>query len=261
MTHSISAFYQCYKQPKALLRTLSSFKQFYSQSEIELISDGGGYNYVAIADHFNIHYRQLSKRTGEVANSTVFSRRQDIIEWIARLVEAAKNTKGEYLLLLEDDVVVLKKIESQLPYDINGANKKEFLGEKMEEYLLRMGKNAPTKKNRFFYGGCGGSIFKASFLVKNFSDHKLIESIIVELEPYREGRHLEIYSTDYWISLLTYYVGGTIGRYNGFCEKWERVYWWRKYIMKNIEVVHQDKTFYNKPLLKREKQLLGEFLK
>lgn len=259
MPPTISAFYQCYKQPKAFLYALKNFRQYYPDSMIVLISDGGGYDYTQAAQYFHCDYSRLPERTGELANSTIFSKRQDFLDWLDRFVAAANKMSEDYIMLLEDDVVVRRPITSALPFDINGANTKEFLGRKMEAYLQSQGVVGTGKGGRIFYGGCGGALFKKSFILEHFSDRAAVEKILTACEPYREGRHLTFYSTDYWISVLTYYVGGTIGNYDGFAEQWQWDVWLRKNIFNSIEVLHQDKSRYNQPPNEGECAILGTY--
>jgi hypothetical protein len=257
MQPTISAFYQCYKQPKAFLHALTAFRQHYPDSTIVLISDGGGYDYTQAAAYFHCRYSQLPLRTGELANSTIFSRREDFLDWLERFVVAAKQMTEDYIMLLEDDVTVCKPIHSPLLFDINGANTKEFLGKKMERYLQSRGVKANARNGRIFYGGCGGALFRRTFIIEHFADRQKVSDMLTACEPYREGRHLTFYSTDYWISVLTYCVGGTIGNYQGFSEQWQWNVWIRRHILNNIEVLHQDKRLYNKPLDTDEQKIIG----
>ena len=253
---SIGATYQCYKQPKAMLFALSSFRKFYPNSSVNLISDNG-YDYSHVAKHFNCTYQHLDKHSGSIVSSTIFSDKIQIISWLSRLIETAKNSKEDYLIILEDDVWVLNKV-SLVKYDLNGINIYEYkLGKNITSFLKTKNNAIPKNMKKYFYGGCGGAIISKKFILDNFSDISNIEKVITELEYYREKIYTKIYTTDYWLTVLVLYFNGTIGQYPGFCETWHSDYYYRRYISKNIEILHQYKNYYNKNLSSDEIKIIG----
>jgi len=52
---SLGAFLQCYKEPLATYKCLESFRSFYPDSSIVLLSDNG-YDYSEMAKHFHCIY-------------------------------------------------------------------------------------------------------------------------------------------------------------------------------------------------------------
>lgn len=246
----IAAFYQCYKQPKSVIATLESFRKFYPEATIFLISDGG-YDYATLARHFNCIY-VYNKRIGQ--DLGIISKKIDgILSWLDRLIDAAGKIKEEYIMILEDDVRVFSKV-SEINYDLNGINTEVKIGRELTNFLKEGGAQIPSSCKNYYFGGCGGSIIKKDFLLKNF---KNLDNATKELIPFLDEEHKSSYVSDYWLSVLFLYFGGRIGQYKGFCEKWYLTYLLRKRILKNISVLHFDKSFNNQRLNEEEINILG----
>lgn len=130
----IAAFYQCYKQPKAFLATVQSYRKFYSCETLSIISDGGGFDYSKAAETFNANYQKLEQATGD-KKALMFDEKDKLLNWLERFYNAALHTKEDFILLLEDDVLVLNKITSELNFDINGVNTNERIDKKIAEIL------------------------------------------------------------------------------------------------------------------------------
>jgi hypothetical protein len=249
----IGAFYQCYKQPKAFLDVLGHFRAVYPDATIVAISDGG-FDYAEAARHFNCDYHHGEH--GVPGAGTIFNDKNALIQWFTRLLETAQRIKEDYILLLEDDVQVLKPV-SGLSFDLNGVNKREKLGRKLTDFLKTKNPSIPFGTVNYFYGGCGGTIIKKEFLLQRIRTIENIIRAIDDIGKYTVEPHSTRYASDYYLTAIILYYGGSIGNYKGFCERWRTIYPFRRYILKNIEVVHQDKGLYDKALTVDERKLFG----
>lgn len=250
---TIGVFYQCYKRPKAFLEVMKSFRSVYPSSKMVVISDNG-YDYGKIASKFNFDFSSLSERSCD-GRQAVFRGTEAVVSWLTRLYEATKKIKEDYIIILEDDVLVFKTIKN-LNYDLNGINPYEYIGEEVTEFLKERNKNIPNSARDYFYGGCGGSILRRDFILNNFVPDNF-QKIADEIDTHIKGRHEHTYFSDYWLTLFVLYYGGSVGQYEGFCEKWHSDYWYRKNILNNISVLHQEKKYYNTSLTKEESDLFG----
>ena len=232
---SIGAFYQCHKRPKSVIATLESFRKFYPDSDVYLVCDGG-FDYENLAQHFNCQYEYCS-RVGN-GQATMFATKQDILNWLGRLLKAAQSIKEDYILILEDDVRVLNKIQ-ELTFDLNGINPHERIGINMTEFLKGRNSTMLPLEN-YYYGGCGGSLINKKFLLDNF---KNLDTVYDLLDGLKEGRWKDIIASDYYLTVLTLYFGGTVGQYKGFCETWHKMYKIKRFL-NMVSVVHQDKSLY-----------------
>ena len=252
---SVGAFYQCYKRPKSFLAALGSFRNVYPDSDVVLFSDGG-FDYSHAARKFNCSYSRKSKRSGD-GESTYFEDTSALLSWFDRLYHAALSIRQDYILLLEDDVRVLRRVQGLL-FDVNGINENEKLGREMTSFLKKNGAAIPSKCDDYFYGGCGGALIRRSFILEKLAP-KNIAPQISTLHPFAKEQQAKRRPSDYFLTSLTLLNGGTVGQYGGFCEKWRTSYFLRRYILRDIEVVHQEKSLYDKDIDSEEASILGNY--
>ncbi len=248
---TVGAYFQCFKQPKSTIATISSFRNAYPDSTVTVISDGG-FNYSDMCNLYKCNF-SLEKRLGS-AVGVVTSERKNIILWFERLINAAKSISEDYIMILEDDVRVFSPVKN-LVFDLNGINDEVTLGKHMTAFLKSKNKHIPASAKNYYFGGCGGTIVRRQFLINHFRD---IESTITLLEKYLDADKKLRYVSDYWLSVLILYFGGTIGNYRGFCETWYFTYLFRRYILRNIKTLHFDKSLHDLPLTDAERALLGD---
>jgi glycosyltransferase involved in cell wall biosynthesis len=236
----IAGFYQCYKQKKAFENSIYNFRKIYPNSTLNVYNDGGDASLEEIVKKYNGNYTYCNKISNGIA--LIFNNTNQIIEWILRLRECINKTKESYIMLVEDDVLVMKKTnKDSLKFDLNGCNYDVGYPDSINQYI--MSKNNNMKDKKIFYGGCGGCILRTSFYRKIFENVEEIKSLIntyIELGG--------VNASDCILSFLTYITivdekNGTIGQYDGFAEKWYPNFDER---MKNkdIEVLHQYKDLY-----------------
>ena len=245
---TIGAFYPCYKRPKAVIQALSSFREHYPDSVVYMVCDGG-YDYSQLAEHFHCVYSHETQ-LGD-GKTTILSDTTKVVAYLQRLYSAAVAIKEDYILLLEDDVSVMKPVDDALPYSINGTYWKAILWPKEIAFLKkRGGTHVPCWAPLYFFGAWGGCILNRAFVLKHFTDIErdvaLIESNIGSKVMY----------SDILMSLITLLHGGTIGNYAGYCQT---QYWNYEKRKKNgsISVLHQYKEFYEAPLTDADRGLLG----
>ena len=105
------AFLQCHKQPFATYVSLSSFRKFYPNNTIVLISDNG-YDYTEMAKHFNcIYIHSTEKANFNHKDLDSGSHIENSHKLIERFYNAYSLIKEEYVLLLEDDVIINKPVK------------------------------------------------------------------------------------------------------------------------------------------------------
>ena len=211
---SIGAYYQCHKQPKAFAHSLEQFRKHYPTSELWIVNDGGNPNLEHIAKKYSPMQYELKERIYKNAHSTDYKEVDQLLEWVRRFREYVMISTSDYILLLEDDVYVLKPTNiSDLKYDINGCNKGAFFYSDQVESIIRS--RNPNVPDKLYYGGCGGCIFRTSFFKRILGEYQALESEIINYCKYTTN-----YSTDTILSYLTWINCGTIDMYPGFVETW-----------------------------------------
>lgn len=242
---TIGAFYQCYKQPKALFKVLQCFRRVYPDSTVVLVSNNGD-NMENIAKFFKCNY--IHSLQSNSSHSVYFSDEEGVKLYVKRIYEAALAIKEDYILLLADDVHVFKPI-TNLRYDLNGGE--GYWRVRLKRKLINL-----FKKNKIIYSKYDnmraygdGFIMKKKFILKHFKD---IDVPLREFVPSIKKRYNNLLPSDVCINTLTAYYDGSIGPYFGWYER-TRLFYWLRRLLNTIQVSHQEKSFYNKPLSPEEK--------
>ena len=114
------AYLQCYKNPFATFICLMSFRNFYPTSTIVLLSDNG-YDYTEMAKYFQCIYIHSTESLLLIYRYVYGDGKYEIsFKLIDRVVNAFKLCKEEYVMWLEDDVVINNMITDTFKYHING---------------------------------------------------------------------------------------------------------------------------------------------
>jgi len=248
----IGAYYQAYKRPKCVQFVLDNYRKHYPDTDVVLVSDGGD-DFFELAKQYNCHYFYEENLTcfhaPKEANKCGYPRIWDnnaegkksaIKKYMKRMGDKIKLIKQDYYILLEDDVFVIQKTNTeQLKYKINGNNPYHSYPKEIANYLVN--------KEHLSYGGCGGCIFDKHFFIDvlNNEDTDINIDTYCELtKKYNEDGNQHWWGSDTILSFLCYINEGTIGNYDGFCETWHHDIETR-IKNKNIEILHQYKGLYN----------------
>lgn len=225
----LAAYYQCYKQPRAFQFVLQSFKQHHPTAPMTILSDNGN-DYSQIAKEYGYTYIHDTQQIAQATGNSVTYQASKTIEYVKRFVTQVQQMQADWVILLEDDVAILKPIDTRLlKYTLNGINPHEYLPESLSRYLGIEGKQC--------YGGCGGCIFSVAF----FKGLEL-EEVLRECEKMSDIMGGP-YAGDRLLTALVLRYGGTIGQYEGFAETWYPNI--RERLARNqVSVLHQYKDLY-----------------
>jgi hypothetical protein len=228
---TLGAYYQCHKNAASFIRTVKSFKHFYPESDMVIINDGG-YDYEKFCNDNRIYYNYIEKIDTQ-SNALLFNSPESCIQFLKHLFTHLEKIKDTHVLLLEDDVRVMKKHTQPFLYSINGCNKFTMFPSYAIELLKKRDFHGP-----FYYGGCGGCVLNKQFFQS--IDFKEIEKLIYIIKHEKQ-----MFASDLLLSFITLYFGGTIGQYDEFAETWYSDIDIR--INNNsIAFLHQYKTDYEK---------------
>jgi hypothetical protein len=206
VTQTLGAYYQCHKNAASFVRTILSFKKYYADNTVVVVNDGG-YNYSEFCKDNGIKYRYLEKMS-TISDALLFNSYESCLFFLKNLFDSFSFIKETHVLLLEDDVRVLKTHTKSFLHSINGCNKNTCLPSYAVNVLINKGYTGP-----FFYGGCGGCVLNKSFFQS--IDFKEIERLIYEMRD-----ETQMFASDILISFIAYYFGGTIEQYDEFAEEW-----------------------------------------
>lgn len=147
----VDAYIQVLKDSKKLHFTLENFRKIYPDSNIFLVSDKGD-NLAEVANKYNCKYLHAETNTG--IESIGFTKEQSF-EWLKRFKQSFDYAKNEYLIYLEDDVLVRGEININKSWKIAGAQV-NIINKHIIDYFE---KKYHHKFSTNLYGACGGAIY------------------------------------------------------------------------------------------------------
>ncbi|MDE2021759.1 MAG: hypothetical protein KGI71_02445 [Patescibacteria group bacterium] len=154
-----SVYFQCYKNKRATFAALQSFRQFYPNVPVLLLSDNGD-DFSALARHFKCEYYHDSQNIGYWPCT-------DMYRWFTRLARACELFKTEWVLILEDDVRTRDRI-SKYPHAHlagQGGGRGTRVTKQLSPAAQAFVKKSYPDAEFSGISGCGGSIFhRASFM-------------------------------------------------------------------------------------------------
>jgi hypothetical protein len=235
-TQDFGAYLQCYKNPYATYKCLESFRTFYPDNTIVILSDNG-YDYTKMAEYFKCIYIHSNENTAFIYDDPNNSGKfENTFKLIERVVKAFELCKEDYVMWLEDDVSINNKITDIFRYDLNGFCP-NFIPEQgiiklQEKYgILDINK-------RYHFTGHGGSVFNKNFFIKAMQNKPLIHDILENWVYYDFPTTI---AQDFLFSVIITLYDGTIGSYSGHYDNHYE-------LDKMIDVQHQYKEYYNIPL-------------
>uniref|UniRef100_A0A6C0B740 Glycosyltransferase n=1 Tax=viral metagenome TaxID=1070528 RepID=A0A6C0B740_9ZZZZ len=230
----IGAYLQCYKNPYATYKCLEQFRRFYPNGTVVLLSDNG-YNYSNMAEFFNCIYIHcdenlwLTYRDVDSNGALVNSKKL-----VRRVYDAFEMINEEYIMWLEDDVIINGPIRDEFRYDING-----YCPNKLETSILcKRYKNLDSNRT-YRFSGHGGTVFHKSNTLSAFLRDDILNDVVVNWSKYALPVTI---GQDYLFSILVTVNNGTIGPYNGHGERYN------DRVEPSIIVQHQYKYWYGKPM-------------
>jgi len=237
---SIAGFYQCYKQKRAFIHVIESYRKHYPIENLFIINDKGDESLEEIAKQNNANYYYSNENIGHMDWSKIKNKiGNSVIEkaliWLSRIYDATLTFTEDYFILLEDDVWIINKVNTDdLKNDINGGGTGYFGGE-IYEYLRKYN----TTSDKLYIAGYGGCIFKTLFY-RNMLKNK--DEIKKHIENFYNLNGT--FASDVIISFLTWIYGGTIGQFPGYCQVFDNDYKQRRNENK-IEILHQYYEYYD----------------
>jgi hypothetical protein len=163
----VGAYLQTYKNDGKTDFVLSNFRKHYPTSPIYLVSDNGD-NFSEIANKYNCFYEHSKNNTG--VSPLGWNKEQTFI-WLDRFYKAHQYCQSEYILYLEDDVLIRSNNINFNNIDIAGVLENPI----PSSILKYLSEKYKATFNTDKYGTGGGAIYKSEILINNYD--KLITLI------------------------------------------------------------------------------------
>lgn len=228
------AYLHCFKSPFSTYKCLESFRKYYPDSSIVMLSDNG-YDYTEMAKHFNCIYIHSNENNSLCVKNldNVEIVKNKVYNTIDRFTNAFNLIKEDYVMWLEDDVIINNKVTDTFKFDINGFCPNKYpLNMKIE-----LNKTYPSLNidNTYRWSGHGGSIINRKTMLDCFKNKNIIDDILINWKKYNLTDDI---CHDFLFSLIVNLNNGTIGPYNGHYDDYSNE------INTDIVVQHQYKKYY-----------------
>ena len=239
MSPNIGAYFQCHKNPFATYKTLESFRNYYPTNSVVLVSDNG-YDYTEMAKYFDciyVHRTQSYPLIYDYCNEIDKNINGKHISWVFELLSNIQTNfslvKEDYILWLEDDVIINGQFDDPCNYDINGFNPNQYWNT-MKNALSEVYPIIDPSKT-YTFSGHGGSIFNKPKILEYLTNNVIINDILINWRKYNLTSNI---ACDFLLSLLVHLNGGTVGSLNGAADgPWNE-------IIPSIKLQHQYKKYY-----------------
>jgi hypothetical protein len=151
---TLGAYFQAYKNKRATDFVLTKFRESYPDSPIMLISDGGD-DFSDLASKHKTSYAHLHNIFGAEDVDRYYDSTRMIEAW-RRHKLAVDNASCDYIMILEDDVLIQRQIDLR-NFDSKGVVVENYLPQAAIQEIERCGGKVGIKQ----YGLCGGSVYSS----------------------------------------------------------------------------------------------------
>jgi len=244
MSQSLGAYFQCYKNPFSTYKCLESFRKFYPDSTIVLLSNDG-YDYSEMAKYFNciyIHEYESATFVYYITNDDTYIINTNKL--VDRVKKVFNVIKEDYIIWLEDDVSVNNLIQDTFKFDINGFSPNKIPIEELQKKYTFLNNNTEYK-----FSGHGGSVFNKKSCLNYLNNKEIIDDVLVNWKKYFCYNFI---AHDLFLSIIVTLNNGIIGSYNGHYDSF--------YHNQNIIIQHQYKYYYDQPIPENIKHLFYDKL-
>lgn len=142
-------YMQAHKQPKATLEVLTSIRSHMPDAPIYLLSSAG-YHYDPLVERFSILKYVYDKENVEIPKG-----QGNLTRWFSRLEAAAQWCPCEYLVIMEDDVLLRFPLNRRPKHDAGGSSGGTPWSVELVEKFPIVANWSHTR-----YGLCGGSYIR-----------------------------------------------------------------------------------------------------
>lgn len=242
MENNISAYLWGYKDYKAGQKSVETFRKFYPNSDVfvRIDTDGDMENYKPSLEPFNVNIDfQKSKLgyPGKFAPSGHDAGRthwpfENLHTWLYSIYECCKKTNSKYMIILEEDVFVLKKINIvESEFGIAIVKNRNHFPDKIKNFIGELDGNIQSSG----YGGCGGAIINTSDYIKGYE--KCINLLETKFEEISKHTHLIGWS-DMMLQVIVMCSGASVVVNEQLVEPWMEEKGWIDKPWKEYEIVN-----------------------
>lgn len=234
MKNSVSVYMQVYKNQRATLESLRSFRRIYRDARITVVSDGGD-DFSSICHAMNTRYIHSS-----ITTTTQKMKMSGVLEYFRRIYFHCISADSEWVILFEDDVRAIRPIRYFPTTACGGPRPQHYAGPVAQKLNDEFG------GKHYRYGMCGGSIFNRKTFIECYEKNR-------DLTPYAEAHSQVSRWSDISLTLLFQINGHDYSVWNEVSEMFHPT----DPLIRDSALDHAYKYWYNKPF--REEMLDEDF--
>ena len=236
----LDAIFQCHKNPLSTFECLQSFRKFYPDGKVVLLSDNG-YDYTEMAKHFKCTY--IHEPVGLRLSAPPTGYLPVVDRWLKML----NYVTSEYYIYLEDDVLITSKYTEEFKGDVNG-NCINYI----YPHMFGAIPFSAVRGKTLHFTGHGGSVFKTDTIRSVLKNAEQIQWLLSNWETVvKMGPTVDI---DRFLSLLVLINGGTVHHLSQHKDLMTN----NVQSLHGIAALHQFKQSYGKSLPNNLKHLVNE---
>lgn len=159
-------FFNCVStQPKATEHSVQSIRNFHPDSFFMIACDAGP-NYYTLCKQYNIEYYHSQKNLSYPVQPYGY-RKEKMLEWLSRFYIACIKTDTTHLMMVEDDVVLVKPVTVEDDWEVSGhaTTHANLFHPEFTKMIHEYSGVYPDVQG---YGAGGGSIFKVKTFLDNY---------------------------------------------------------------------------------------------
>jgi len=244
----LGAFYQAFKNPRAVDFVIDNFLKNIPGAPITLISDGGS-DFSDIAKKYNCNYIHsflnlgLGGKSSAKVNSefktdvTAGKNKEELLVYVHRFYQACKfciDNGADYIMVLEDDVYITRPVEINAAWDFCAGYTTNNINNEVFNYI---NKKYNVTCNNDVYCCCGGAIFKSKIFVDRYYD---IIKFLEEDFDYLHSLDKLVGHVDCTFHLIYFVLGCKYSLNPQFTEVTRNPYWNNA----NFSIIHKYKEYY-----------------
>jgi len=161
---NLGFYLQVFKNSPAPEFTLKNLRKFYPDNKVYLVSDCGD-DFSELAKKYNCEYEYSNINTGV---RPVGFNKDEMLEWLRRMKSCFEYcSNSDYIVYLEDDLIVRNKIKVNEKYHICGVVENP-IHEELVSYIKSKRDNCNFNSPK--YGACGGTIYNRNTFLEIYDD-------------------------------------------------------------------------------------------
>lgn len=242
----LSAYLWGYSDFRAGEKSISTFRNFYSDSDVFIKVDHGGdlENYKKSTKKHKVNISQNPFNVGKCGDwDGVYTLGRECwplkntLLWLDGIYQSCKQTNSKYMVILEEDVFLMKPISIiEKDFGIAIVKNKNVFPNRITKFISDLNGNILTKG----YGGCGGAIINTNDFIKGYET--AYEALQKEYEDIKLHSKLIGWS-DMILQVIVMVGGGSVVINEQLVEPWMEEQGWIADSWRNYEMVNYLKDY------------------